>query len=68
MRLPRLAPPVERPRPGSSQAAPARAEMRPQEFLEFLVFKKATGCGMACGIRNSCPAGCTCVGGLCVPA
>src|SRR5262249_42520290 len=65
MRLPRLAPPVERPRPGSSQAAPARAEMRPQSLVELIVLKK-TLCGGDCGPGGRCPAGCTCSGGKCV--
>jgi len=60
MRLPRLSPSVERPRPGAAAAAVPSAEIRPQHLC---VIK---ACGMACGPGGRCPAECPrCVNGAC---
>ncbi len=56
MRLPRLSPSVQRPRPGA--AAVPGAEIRPQQI-------HPEACGMACEPGGRCPAGCTCSNGTC---
>jgi hypothetical protein len=60
MRLPRLSPSVERPKPGTTDAAPPRTEIRPQTM------RTVDGCTYSCGPGGRCPAQCpNCVNGMC---